>query len=595
MAELNEQMEMFENTKIKKDEASKKLDKGVSDLRKERKLTFNKMTKMLESGEVKNLSDKDKRNFVELYKLLKQHHFNKKKETPLSNFFDAIKEGGNKKFQEGGLEQDGGTQDPVSGNEVPAGSSQAEVRDDIPAMLSEGEFVFPADVVRFIGLEKLMQIRQEAKAGLKRMEDMGQMGNSSEATIPDDVPFNVDDLEVEEDTTEPKKFVIGGSVPQMPNLTSNYGVYFTPSSAQTTQGVTPFQSTPLPQYQAPPPLMQTPTPLQQQPSMTGTQTFPDFLQPAKGEQSQLKTYINPQTGVQEPIMFINNNPTKPIPEGFIPIEDYVKPETTKTEEVKPETTKVSESEKSQMEEGEQKVDDGFGEGAGRVSIGGELDPERPGFLKKDSSKQYGVSFKTGVKKGLLGIPSIGSTASFSAALATGKPLPKQTIVTITRGNVSMNITADAYNELKENNFRGDKAEIINEEFNKLATNDKRIKQADIRSKKAQDAMQRAKNTGSRIKAEKEYLISELSKFGEDITDSGDLSNDALKKQLDTYIENKRNLNATNRKTSVLAYEDEQGEQKSDYSFSDYSSNVASGTEDRGYGAAYDEDVLGLSD
>ena len=58
-------------------------------------------------------------------------------------------------FQEGGLEQDGGTVDPVSGNEVPVGSAQEEVRDDIPAQLSEGEFVFPADVVRFIGLENL--------------------------------------------------------------------------------------------------------------------------------------------------------------------------------------------------------------------------------------------------------------------------------------------------------------------------------------------------------------------------------------------------------------------------------------------------------
>ena len=51
-------------------------------------------------------------------------------------------------FQEGGLEQDGNTIDPVSGNDVPVGSSQEEVRDDIPAQLSEGEFVFPADVVR---------------------------------------------------------------------------------------------------------------------------------------------------------------------------------------------------------------------------------------------------------------------------------------------------------------------------------------------------------------------------------------------------------------------------------------------------------------
>ena len=54
-------------------------------------------------------------------------------------------------FDEGGLKDEGGTVDPVSGNDVPPGSTQEEVRDDLPAQLSEGEFVFPADVVRFIG------------------------------------------------------------------------------------------------------------------------------------------------------------------------------------------------------------------------------------------------------------------------------------------------------------------------------------------------------------------------------------------------------------------------------------------------------------
>ena len=76
-------------------------------------------------------------------------------------------------FDEGGLMQEGGTVDPESGNEVPVGSMQEEVRDDIPAQLSEGEFVFPADVVRYIGLEKLMQMRQEAKRGLEMMDKMG--------------------------------------------------------------------------------------------------------------------------------------------------------------------------------------------------------------------------------------------------------------------------------------------------------------------------------------------------------------------------------------------------------------------------------------
>ena len=97
-------------------------------------------------------------------------------------------------FKKGGLKDEGGTKDPVSGNDVPSGSLKEEVRDDIDAKLSPGEFVFPADVVRFIGLQKLMQMRDKAKAGLQRMEDMGQMGNSDEAILDDDVPFGTTDL-----------------------------------------------------------------------------------------------------------------------------------------------------------------------------------------------------------------------------------------------------------------------------------------------------------------------------------------------------------------------------------------------------------------
>ena len=114
-------------------------------------------------------------------------------------------------FEEGGLKDEGGSVDPISGNDVPIGSTKEEVRDDIPAQLSEGEFVFPADVVRFIGLEKLMMMRQEAKAGLKRMEDMGQMGNSEEATLPDDMPFTMDDLDIDEEDTQ-SNFNQGGVV-----------------------------------------------------------------------------------------------------------------------------------------------------------------------------------------------------------------------------------------------------------------------------------------------------------------------------------------------------------------------------------------------
>ena len=123
--------------------------------------------------------------------------------------FEPVERG----FNEGGLMDEGGTTDPVSGNDVPPGSTQEEVRDDIPAQLSEGEFVVPADVVRYIGLENLMRMRQEAKQGLAEMEAMGQMGNSEEASMPDNLPFDMYDLEVEDDGQDELNFQVGGYVP----------------------------------------------------------------------------------------------------------------------------------------------------------------------------------------------------------------------------------------------------------------------------------------------------------------------------------------------------------------------------------------------
>jgi hypothetical protein len=129
-------------------------------------------------------------------------------------------------FEEGGLMDEGNTVDPMSGNEVPVGSTQEEVRDDIPAQLSEGEFVLPADVVRYHGLDKIMALRDEAKAGLARMEAMGQMGNSDEAIIPDDVPFDIDDLDMEDEEEQGElNFAVGGNVS---------GTAFTPLPATAT-------------------------------------------------------------------------------------------------------------------------------------------------------------------------------------------------------------------------------------------------------------------------------------------------------------------------------------------------------------------------
>ena len=129
-------------------------------------------------------------------------------------------------FEEGGLKDEGGMIDEESGNEVPVGGTRKGVRDDIPANISEGEFIFPEDVTRYIGLDKLMQLRQEAKMGLKRMEAMGQMGNSDEAIIDDDLPFDMADLIIVsgpegEDDTELDMAV--GGVTMQPNQVRRLG------------------------------------------------------------------------------------------------------------------------------------------------------------------------------------------------------------------------------------------------------------------------------------------------------------------------------------------------------------------------------------
>jgi hypothetical protein len=66
--------------------------------------------------------------------------------------------------------------DPVSGNEVPPGSLPEEVRDDIPARLSEGEYVVPADVLRFYGMKFFEDLRENAKIELARMDREGRIG-----------------------------------------------------------------------------------------------------------------------------------------------------------------------------------------------------------------------------------------------------------------------------------------------------------------------------------------------------------------------------------------------------------------------------------
>lgn len=87
--------------------------------------------------------------------------------------------------------------DPVSGNPIPPGSSPENVRDDIPAVLSDGEYVVPADVVRYHGLKTFMSLRDEAKMGLMSMYAEGQIR-------PIDEEMTDEDSEAEEEESDGK-------------------------------------------------------------------------------------------------------------------------------------------------------------------------------------------------------------------------------------------------------------------------------------------------------------------------------------------------------------------------------------------------------
>ena len=326
-------------------------------------------------------------------------------------------------FEDGGLKDEGGTVDPESGNEVPVGSTQEEVRDDIPAQLSEGEFVLPADVVRYHGLDKIMRLRDEAKAGLARMEAMGQMGNSEEATIPDGIPFDINDLDMD-DTLEYNQ---GGFVMQPgftgiqqtnPSAFANYQPQYTP-------------------YQAPQITQPTYVPVQQQvvPTMQQQQLpkFENFISTPTGGYDELREYRNPTTGETRKIPFVGGQPIYPIPEGFV----YQDPDAVTTEQITTTPTTVGTTtvrDTDRFGDGDGAGTDGpVGPGSpGTAQFGGTMNPD--GTVS--NSTTLGVSFN--IPGQVPGI--VGSLASI-AQMTTGG-LPEDATMTVTDPNTPNSVSIE---------------------------------------------------------------------------------------------------------------------------------------------------------
>jgi len=80
----------------------------------------------------------------------------------------------------------------------PPGATPEEVADDIPAYLSTGEYVLPANVVRYIGLKNITDMHQRALTELQQMEDLDIIENVDKNGYVEEDDDEMDYMEPEE-------------------------------------------------------------------------------------------------------------------------------------------------------------------------------------------------------------------------------------------------------------------------------------------------------------------------------------------------------------------------------------------------------------
>lgn len=217
----------------------------------------------------------------------------------------------NRLYQEGGLADDGARVEPVTGNEVPPGSLSEEVRDNVDAKLSEGEYVVPADVVRYYGVRFFEDLRAKAKEDFSKMESEGRIGG--EPVDAQGVPMEDDELTPEEMQMlaealgqAPQGMAMGGMVQQQPIPAYN------PYAQQQMQYNNP--NTPMPVGMAEGGEVKAPefNPSQYQLYPSGNQ-----MGAGSGGGIEIVDYINVETGQIRPVTLMNGQPMGLIPEGFV--------------------------------------------------------------------------------------------------------------------------------------------------------------------------------------------------------------------------------------------------------------------------------------
>jgi hypothetical protein len=158
------------------------------------------------------------------------------------------------------MADDGMSREPVTGNNIPPGALASEVRDDVDTKLSGGEYVVPADVLRYYGVRFFEDLRSQAKQGMMEMESAGRIGGVP--VDPRGVPMQGQDEELTPEEEQMLAQAMSGMA----------------------EGGTVFNRG-------------------------------DFTMDSNAMTSQL--YFNPTTGKKQSISFLGGQPLGGIPDGFV--------------------------------------------------------------------------------------------------------------------------------------------------------------------------------------------------------------------------------------------------------------------------------------
>jgi hypothetical protein len=199
--------------------------------------------------------------------------------------------------------------DPVSGNEVPTGALPEEVRDDIPAQLSEGEYVVPADVVRYFGVAFFEDLRNKAKAGWQEMEANGRVGGEPIGMEmgADDLPFDISELSIVDDGMPEQPEMAKGGMISGYALGGEVVANTNPYAEAITEEATGNIDTSLYEEM----LAELP------PEFLEAAMMDNTWQPNKEKEdvTETKTYTN-AAGMTLVVRFVNGNPMSYIPPGY---------------------------------------------------------------------------------------------------------------------------------------------------------------------------------------------------------------------------------------------------------------------------------------